>query len=189
MPDGFVVLDQDGQIQSANLAFLELVQVNSESAVIGQALDRWMRQPGAGPSALLAEVRRKGSARSHGAVIRGEGGRMTPVEISAGADAAAGNSGFIGVALRESASQCAADAAAQPLLASLEPAGNTPLKTLVQAAVEVVERHYVESALQITDGNRTAAAERLGLSRLSLYAKLNRYGIDGGSDVTSPPSD
>jgi transcriptional regulator PpsR len=68
-----------------------------------------------------------------------------------------------------------------PLLAS---AGKTPLKTLVQAAVEVVERHYVEAALRISDGNRTAAAARLGLSRQSLYAKLNRYGLESGSDVT-----
>jgi transcriptional regulator PpsR len=66
----------------------------------------------------------------------------------------------------------------QPTLPALAPAGKTPLKMLVRAAVAVVERHYVESALAITEGNRTAAAERLGLSRQSLYAKLSRYGLD-----------
>ena len=41
-------------------------------------------------------------------------------------------------------------------------------------------RHYIEAALDLTRGNRTAAAELLGLSRQSLYAKLDRYGLDGG---------
>jgi DNA-binding NtrC family response regulator len=42
-----------------------------------------------------------------------------------------------------------------------------------------VERHYIEAALKLTEGNRTAAAEMLGISRQSLYMKLDRYGIDG----------
>ena len=71
-------------------------------------------------------------------------------------------------------------AQSQPALPPLTAAGRTPLKALVQAAVAVVERHYVESALRLADGNRTAAAARLGLSRQSLYAKLNRYGLDAG---------
>ncbi|MCU0840036.1 MAG: hypothetical protein MUE49_15155, partial [Rhodospirillales bacterium] len=45
--------------------------------------------------------------------------------------------------------------------------------------VGVVERHYIEAALQLTRGNRTLTAELLGLSRQSLYAKLDRYGLDG----------
>ena len=65
----------------------------------------------------------------------------------------------------------------QPTLPALTTAGRSPLKALVQAAVAVVERHYVESALRLTKGNRTAAAARLGLSRQSLYAKLSRYGL------------
>ena len=46
----------------------------------------------------------------------------------------------------------------------------------------MVERHYVTSALELANDNRTVAAELLGLSRQSLYAKLNRYGLDGGSE-------
>ena len=45
--------------------------------------------------------------------------------------------------------------------------------------MDIVEQHYIEAALELTRGNRTAAAELLGLSRQSLYAKLNRYGLDG----------
>jgi transcriptional regulator PpsR len=189
MPDGFVVLNRDGHIQSANPAFLELVQMDLEGETVGGRLDRWMRQPGAEASVLLADVRRHGRARSFATSLRGERGRITPVDVSAGSDASAA-SGFIGVSLRETVERGGvANGAVQPLLAPLDRAGQTPLKSLVQAAVAAVERHYVESALRLTDGNRTAAAERLGLSRQSLYAKLNRYGLESGSDVTSPSSD
>jgi DNA-binding NtrC family response regulator len=56
--------------------------------------------------------------------------------------------------------------------------GTTRLKGLVAATVGLVERHYIEAALAATDGNRTAAAKLLGLSRQGLYAKLSRYGIN-----------
>ena len=49
--------------------------------------------------------------------------------------------------------------------------------------VGVVEQHYVKAALALANGNRTAAAEILGLSRQSLYAKLNRYGLEGDADA------
>jgi DNA-binding NtrC family response regulator len=53
------------------------------------------------------------------------------------------------------------------------------LNTLVSETVGLVERHYIEAALETTDGNRSAAAKMLGLSRQSLYMKLSRYGIGG----------
>jgi DNA-binding NtrC family response regulator len=62
----------------------------------------------------------------------------------------------------------------QPLTARL---GETPLKLLVSETVVVIERHFIEAALASTEGNRSAAAKMLGLSRQSLYVKLARYGI------------
>jgi DNA-binding NtrC family response regulator len=59
----------------------------------------------------------------------------------------------------------------------------TTLLTLVDEAVEMVERHYIEAALSMADGNRTAAAELLGLSRQSLYKKLARYELDGTAET------
>jgi DNA-binding NtrC family response regulator len=55
--------------------------------------------------------------------------------------------------------------------------GQAPLKELVAEAVGAVERYCIEAALDSTDGNRSAAAKMLGLSRQSLYMKLSRYGI------------
>ena len=45
-------------------------------------------------------------------------------------------------------------------------------------------------ALELAGGNRTATAELLGLSRQSLYAKLNLYGLeDKGPDSEEPSED
>ncbi|MGV9833226.1 sigma-54-dependent Fis family transcriptional regulator [Nocardia niigatensis] len=43
--------------------------------------------------------------------------------------------------------------------------------------IEIAERDEIIAALQETDGNRAAAATRLGMSRSSLYRKLRSYGI------------
>ncbi len=44
--------------------------------------------------------------------------------------------------------------------------------------MEVVERAYISWVLQSEDGNKTRAAEVLGIDPSTLYRKLHRYGID-----------
>ena len=56
--------------------------------------------------------------------------------------------------------------------------GRTPLGTLVRDTTGLLERHCIQAALEMASGKRTQAAELLGLSRQSLYAKLERYGIE-----------
>lgn len=58
-----------------------------------------------------------------------------------------------------------------PALASLAPANSLNL--------EHNERRLIDQALSETSGNRTLAAERLGISRRTLHRKLNEYKIDG----------
>ncbi len=57
--------------------------------------------------------------------------------------------------------------------------GETSLKKVVASAVGLVERYYIEAALEAVGGNRTAAARILGVSRQGFYDKLARYRIDG----------
>ena len=179
LPDGFVLLDRDGRVQSTNKAFLDFIQAETDSEVIGQGVDRWLGRPGADLSALLSDIRKNGQVRLFESTIHGELGREATVEISA-RNGGTQNSGSIGMVVRDVSARAVGltNGKAAPILPALSDEGPTPLKTLVQAAVSVVERHYVEAALQVTGGNRTAAAERLGLSRQSLYAKLNRYGLE-----------
>jgi two-component system NtrC family response regulator len=47
-------------------------------------------------------------------------------------------------------------------------------------AVARLEAHMIKRALQETGGNRTEAAKRLGIHRQLLYAKAEKYRIDGG---------
>ncbi len=44
--------------------------------------------------------------------------------------------------------------------------------------MDVVERAYILWVLQAEGGNKTKAAEVLGIDPSTLYRKLNRYGID-----------
>lgn len=52
--------------------------------------------------------------------------------------------------------------------------GRVALRDLVRDTTELVERHFIQAALELTDNNRSAAAGVLGLSRQSLYVKLRR---------------
>ncbi len=45
-------------------------------------------------------------------------------------------------------------------------------------SMEVIERAYIKWVLQAEGGNKTRAAEVLGIDPSTLYRKLNRYGID-----------
>jgi transcriptional regulator PpsR len=185
LPDGFVVLDPDGVIRRANRAFLDLVETGAKGSVIGERLTRWLSRPGADLAVLLANVERYRFVRMFTTTIQGDLGTTTEVEISA-----AGNDDtsphFIGVLIRDVGRRIGTPGDDKNLRNALgamaERIGKTPLRSLVKDTVGVVERHYVASALELANDNRTVAAELLGLSRQSLYAKLNRYGLDGGSE-------
>jgi transcriptional regulator PpsR len=64
--------------------------------------------------------------------------------------------------------------------------GRVQLRDLVRDTVDLVERHFIEAALELTHDNRTSAAEVLGVSRQSLYMKLRRHRLvsPGGGDGT-----
>ena len=185
LPDAFVVLDTDGVIRRANRAFLDLVEAGAKGSVVGERLTRWLWRPGADLAVLLANVERHRFIRMFTTTIQGELGTATEVEISA-----AGNDDtspqYIGVLIRDVGRRIGMPGDDKNLRSALgamaERIGKTPLRSLVKDTVGVVERHYVTSALDLANDNRTVAAELLGLSRQSLYAKLNRYGLDGGSE-------
>ena len=50
--------------------------------------------------------------------------------------------------------------------------------TAPNPTMEVVERAYIQWVLQSENGNKTRAAEVLGIDPSTLYRKLHRYGID-----------
>jgi DNA-binding NtrC family response regulator len=66
--------------------------------------------------------------------------------------------------------------------------GRVSLREIVGETTNVIERMCIEAALNLTSNNRASAAEILGLSRQSLYSKLNRYGL-GNSEADGSSSD
>ena len=44
--------------------------------------------------------------------------------------------------------------------------------------MEAAERQAIAAALAAAEGNRRAAAQRLGVSLRTLFYKMDRYGID-----------
>jgi len=58
-------------------------------------------------------------------------------------------------------------------LGSPEPAGPASART-----VRDVEKQLIVQALKETDGNRTLAAKRIGMSRRTLHRKLHEYGLE-----------
>jgi transcriptional regulator PpsR len=190
-PDAFVVVDADGVIRFTNAAFLELAEVGTQGAVIGQRLDRWLWQPGADLSALLSNVRQYGFMRLFQTTMHGELGTVSEVEVSAVGNGDKPNG--IGLLMRDVTrrlpDQHDSDQLRAALQSSTEQIGRTPLRSLVKNTVGIVEEHFMRAALELSGNNRTAAAEMLGLSRQSLYSKLNRYGLDENKAALKPTGD
>ena len=197
LPDAFVVIDREGIVLSANPAFLDLIQAGSAGGVIGKPLGRWLSRPGADIAVLLATVQRHRMVRLFSTTLQGDLSNEVEVEISAAGDLD-DDWHCVGLLIRDVSRRISLGAGhgfspavrpaqvdtgeGQTLLAALgamaDSLGHTSLPVLVKETVGLVERHYIEAALDRADGNRTATAELLGLSRQSLYMKLNRYGLD-----------
>lgn len=187
-PDGLVVTSPDGQVLTANRAFLELAQLATEEQVRGQPLDRWLGRPGVDMRVLLGNLRQHGSVRLFATTLRGEYGSNSDVEVSA-VSVVNGEQPCLGFTVRNVDKRALGDvrkARELPRTAEelTELIGRVSLKDLVRETTDVIERLCIEAALQVTGDNRATAAEMLGLSRQSLYAKLRRYGLGDLSDET-----
>lgn len=180
IPDAVTILDENGAIKKANGAFADLVEVGSSESVVDRSLGRWLLRPGADVGVVISNIQRHGVLRLLSTSIQGELGTETEIEIS-GSGYQQGNERRIVLVLRNVARRLSPTLESDELRSALatmtETVGKTPLRKLVKRTVEVVEQHYVRAALQLAEGNRTTAAEILGLSRQSLYAKLDRYNL------------
>jgi transcriptional regulator PpsR len=180
-PDGIVLTGQDGRILSANSAFLDLAQINSEEQARGESLDRWLGRPGVDLNVLIANLRQHGAVRLFATHIRSELGASSEVEISAVA-IHNGDQPCFGFIIRNVDRRVSADGGGEHALPSsiehlTELVGRVPLKEVVRESTDMIERLCIEAALELTGDNRASAAELLGLSRQSLYVKLRRYGL------------
>ena len=189
-PEGFVVTGLDGRILFANRAFLDLVQLASEEQARNESLERWLGRPGVDFNLLTAQLREHGSLRLFATQVRGEYGSNSDVEICA-VSVADGEEPCLGFTIRDVGQRVTFDRQVsrdkpRSVAQLTELVGRVPLKDLVRESTDMIEKLCIEAALELTGDNRASAAEILGLSRQSLYAKLRRYGL---GDLTSTESE
>lgn len=191
LPDGFVIVDGDRRIVSANAAFLDLAQLSTEEQARGESVDRWIGRPGGDIDILFSNLRERGAVRNFSTILRGEYGSTEDVEIAA-ISVADVEEPCIGLAIRSGAWRVSAGSlSGRELPRSVEQftelVGRVSLKNLVRETTDMIERLCIEAALELTRDNRASAAEMLGLSRQSLYSKLRRYGLGDLDHEDTPP--
>lgn len=184
LPEGFVIVDAQRRVQSANAAFLELVQCASMDQVQGKAIDTWFERSSVDANVLLSNVREHGLVRRFPTVLRGDHGSAEDVEITAVSVPDGGERGgpLYGLILRRAVRQQNDETPitgfpAQSAEQLTDLIGHMPLKEVVRETTDVVERLCIEAALKLTGDNRASAAQMLGVSRQSLYAKMHRFGL------------
>jgi transcriptional regulator PpsR len=178
-PDGFVVTDLDGAILTANRAFLDITELASEEQVRGTPLATYIGRPGADFPVFTSMLRKNGVVRLMATSARGQHGNQSEVEVSA-VWVPEGDEPCIGFTIRDIGRRLASGPqGARDLTRAVEEltslVGRVSLRDLVRDTVDLVERHFIEASLELTNDNRTSAAEVLGVSRQSLDVKLRRH--------------
>jgi transcriptional regulator PpsR len=191
LPVSFLLLDEHGIIRRANAAFAALAEAE-QVTVIGEPLGRWLQPIGDPAAALVAAILREGVVRAFRTTVIGARGRETQVEVAAVGEIDQ-HPGHAAALLWESdappGDPASMDALAAALAGMAQRIDRVKLPQLVRRVGETVERHHILGALNRANGNRSAAADLLGLSRQTLYLKLARYGLHGAGDGDTGPDD
>lgn len=190
-PDGFVVTDLEGHVLTANRAFLDIAELASEEQVRGTLFATYIGRPGADFPVFTSMLKKNSAVRLMATSARGTHGNQSEVEVSA-VWAPEAEEPCIGFTVRDIGRRLAATPqGARDLTRAVEElttlVGRVSLRDLVRDTVDLVERHFIEAALELTNDNRTSAAEVLGVSRQSLYVKLRRHRLVSPSGNENPP--
>lgn len=190
--DALVFTDAQGRVLAANKAFALMAELSAEDQARGEMLDRWLGRTGVELSVLVTNLRQRGSVGLFTTALRGEFGSTLEVEISASVLNLPEGSRLAfairDVSRRLQGEERTPDRISRSVGELTELVGRVPMKDIVSETTDLIEQLCIEAALQMTQGNRASAAQLLGLSRQSLYVKLNRFGI-GGSQAAGDTDD
>ncbi len=186
-PDAIVITDMQGLVQYANPSFIKLSQVASIEQAVNQSMERWLGRTGVDLNILITNLQNYGAVKLYASKLRGELGAVSNVEISAAVIDEVEPELFI-IFIRDIERRVSSDATTVTKLPrSIEQitqqVGKLPLKEIVRESSDLIEKTCIEAALELTDDNRASAAEILGLSRQSLYAKLKTHEIADLSNI------
>ncbi|SEL81419.1 transcriptional regulator PpsR [Roseovarius azorensis] len=187
--DAIVLTDGNGVIRDANEGFLILSDAAQLRDVQGRSMADFLSRGSVDLKLILDNTRKKGRMRSYSAQFQSVVGTRASVDISAtslrGRNADLG----VGLIIRDVTPRDAplvqdsgAAVSDEAMRNVMDLVGTASLKELVSATSDVVEKMCIETAVRLTNNNRVAAAEMLGLSRQSLYVKLRKYGLLNAQD-------
>lgn len=181
MPDAVVITGEDRLVVAVNGAFLDMAQLSSLEQARGRSIETWLGRGEADFNLVITGLREHGVVRDFSTVFRGEFGATETVEVSAVASPATNppTFGFVvrNIGLRPDKNPFAGGELPRNADQLVDLVGRMSLREIVRETADVIEKLCVEAALRATGDNRAAAANMLGLSRQSLYAKLRRYGL------------
>lgn len=187
--DAIVLLDSNGLVRDANEGFLVLSDAAQLRDVQGRSMADFLSRGSVDLKLILDNTRKTGRMRSYAAQVQSIVGTRTSVDISAarlrGRNADLG----VGLIIRDtsprdlpSVEDASAVVSEEAMRNVMDLVGTASLKELVSATSDVVEKMCIETAVRLTNNNRVAAAEMLGLSRQSLYVKLRKFGLINAQD-------
>ncbi len=174
LPDAFLIVNRNGKIIEANSTFYALANLNSDEELFDQNLSTFIEYKNNSIEELLETKKYLSNLSCY---LRTSKNSMIEVSIST-------------IHIKDIHHNCIAisihpykkttfESNPSELKSLLDSKvgliGKVSFRKLVSSSIELVEKHYIDSALALTNGNRTAAAKMLGLSRQSLYVKLARF--------------
>lgn len=180
-PDAIVFCDDRGAIQYVNERFLDLTNAGHEKAVLGQNLAEFLGRGQIDLAIMLENVAKSGSVKTYATHLKSSLGAKIDVEASVSKNQSDKNT-LIAFIIREVANmdENRSKALGHPErdeTSAKDLVGHATLKEIVSETTDVIEKICIEAALEMTNNNRAAAAEMLGLSRQSLYVKLSKFDI------------
>ncbi|MGS4945943.1 transcriptional regulator PpsR [Meridianimarinicoccus sp. RP-17] len=178
--EGILFTDTKGVIRDANERFLSMVDAGALPSVKSRTLGEFLARGQVDLGVILENVQRLGEVRMYATELVSDFGSRVPVELSATRLRTGDGPPLIGFVFRDaSRAETMRLPPAQGGGASqaniLELVGSASLKEIVAETSDVIEKLCIETAIKLTNNNRVAAAEMLGLSRQSLYVKLRKY--------------
>jgi transcriptional regulator PpsR len=177
LPEPLVATDQSLVITDANESFLDLVGAATLQRVRGEPLSRFLGRNDLG--LVLPRLKEGDGVRRVPVSVQDHHGIVVKGEASAASDRGATVVGYC--FLLRSQAVPAPNAPGRSVFRAPDEmtglVGRMPLREIVRETADIIEELCIEAALELTRDNRASAAEMLGLSRQSLYAKLRRYGL------------
>lgn len=176
--DAIVFTDSLGSIRHANEGFLALCDVVQVADLAGKQIGDFLLRGSIDQKVLLESTAHTGRLKTFTTKLKSAHGSEIEVEIAA-THLNDRPDPYFGFVLRNPARVDSAPDAdrGESMQTAKHLVGTAPLKELVAATADVVEKMCIETAIELTNNNRVAAAELLGLSRQSFYVRLRKYGL------------